>query len=68
MDDIVHRLAMEITTEAFVSVAMSEMHSHKIAQSLREELQRKFNEDHTAEDTWWGQMQHKLRELSIGIE
>ena len=68
VDDVVHRLATEITAAASGSVATSEAQTREIVQGLREELQRKFNEDRVAEDTRRGQLDIRLNELSAGIE
>lgn len=66
MNDIVYQLATDITTAASGSAAMSETHTRKTIQGLRQELQQKFDEDRVIEVTHRGQLKHRLGELELG--
>ena len=68
VDDVVHRLATQLTAAASGSVERSESCTHSMVDTLREELRAKFNEDHAAEEMLRGQAETRMTVLTANVE
>ena len=68
VDDVVHRLATQLTAAASGSVEHSESHTRSMVDTLREELHAKFSEDHVAKELRRGQAETRMTTLTANIE
>ena len=67
-DDVVHRLATQLTAAVSGSVEHSESRTRSMVDMLRGELRAKFNEDHAAEKLQRGQAETRMTVLATNVE
>ena len=68
VDDVVHRLATQLTVAASGNVERSESRTGSVVDTLHEELRAKFNKDHAAEELRRGQAETRMTTLTANIE
>ena len=68
VDDIVHRLAIEMTAATTGSAKQSKLRTCGMVDTLRDELCAKFAKDHAADEARRGQTETRLATLGSSIE
>lgn len=68
VDDIIHRLAMEMTAATAGSIEQSEQHTREMVDTLRDELRAKLDEDLVVDEIRRRQAETRLTTLGSSIE